>query len=180
MARVRLIHWKAAEADERIEALEACGHSVEYDEIDGGKSLNLIKDDPPDAIVIDLSRLPSHGRDVGNAMRQMKPTRHVPLVFVDGAAEKVEKVKQLLPDAIYCSWSKIAKGVQRALDKPAGKPVVPSDNLAGYSGTPLPKKLGIKAGTVVSLVSAPEHFVELLGELPEGAKLKSQLVGKVT
>jgi hypothetical protein len=42
---------------------------------------------------------------------------------------------------------------------------------AGYSGTPLAKKLGVRAGMWVVLVGAPEGFVELLGELPEGVEV---------
>jgi len=34
--------------------------------------------------------------------------------------------------------------------------------LAGYSGTPLPKKLGIKPGSVVRLFDAPDGFLESL------------------
>jgi hypothetical protein len=42
--------------------------------------------------------------------------------------------------------------------------------MAGYSGTPLPKKLGIKVGARVSLVGAPGGFAtETLGDLPVGA-----------
>ena len=37
---------------------------------------------------------------------------------------------------------------------------------AGYSGTPLVKKLGIKAGMKVAFVAAPSHYPELLGSLP--------------
>jgi hypothetical protein len=37
---------------------------------------------------------------------------------------------------------------------------------AGYSGTPLPKKLGIKPGHKVLLIGEPDEF-EGLGELPE-------------
>jgi hypothetical protein len=39
--------------------------------------------------------------------------------------------------------------------------------MAGYSGTPLAKKLGIKPGTVLKLVSAPEHYFELFTDLPD-------------
>jgi hypothetical protein len=49
------------------------------------------------------------------------------------------------------------------------KRVVPST--AGYSGTPLPKKLGIKPDMTVSLIGAPENFGDTLGEIPPGAKL---------
>ena len=42
---------------------------------------------------------------------------------------------------------------------------------AGYSGTPLPRKLGIGPGTCLRLVGAPDGFESILGELPEGAKV---------
>jgi Protein of unknown function (DUF3052) len=39
---------------------------------------------------------------------------------------------------------------------------------AGYSGTPLPKKLGFKPGMRVHFHAPPPQLPELLGELPEG------------
>jgi hypothetical protein len=41
--------------------------------------------------------------------------------------------------------------------------------MAGYSGTPLPQKLGIKPGHRVALVGSPGGFMETLGKLPDGA-----------
>lgn len=43
--------------------------------------------------------------------------------------------------------------------------------MAGYSGTPLPQKLGIKAGARVGLSKAPAAFATTLGPLPAGAVL---------
>ena len=43
---------------------------------------------------------------------------------------------------------------------------------AGYSGTPLPKKLGIKEGHQVAFPAAPDDFAETLGELPDGVVAK--------
>ncbi len=40
------------------------------------------------------------------------------------------------------------------------------DAVAGYSGTPLPRKLGIRPGSRVLLTGAPAGFEELLGPLP--------------
>jgi hypothetical protein len=40
--------------------------------------------------------------------------------------------------------------------------------VAGYSGTPLPKKLGIKEEHRVALLDAPDDIVQLLGDLPPG------------
>jgi hypothetical protein len=44
--------------------------------------------------------------------------------------------------------------------------------VAGYSGTPLAKKLGIKPGQRVAFPSAPDGFSELLGELPDDVSVK--------
>ena len=45
---------------------------------------------------------------------------------------------------------------------------------AGYSGTPLPKKLGIKKHSKVALVGAPDEFEKTLGVLPDGASLRKR------
>ncbi len=42
--------------------------------------------------------------------------------------------------------------------------------MAGYSGTPLPQKLGIKPGSRLALAGAPDRFAEALGPLPPGVK----------
>lgn len=46
---------------------------------------------------------------------------------------------------------------------------------AGYSGTPLPKKLGIKPGCKVHLVGAPEGYRKLLEPLPDSVQLTREL-----
>jgi hypothetical protein len=46
--------------------------------------------------------------------------------------------------------------------------------MAGYSGTPLPKKLGIKDGHRVAAIDAPPQFAELV----DGVPLSSQLRGR--
>lgn len=130
---------------------------------------------PPDAVVIDLGRLPSHGRDVGVAVRTRASTRTIPLVFVDGADHKVNRTREQLPDAVYTLGATLEPAVRKAIAKPLVDPVVPPSNLAGYSGTPLPKKLGIKADTTVALVGAPENFGSTLGTLPDGTKIRKTL-----
>ena len=42
--------------------------------------------------------------------------------------------------------------------------------MAGYSGTPLAKKLGIKEGSRIALVNAPKNFQSELGELPDNVQ----------
>lgn len=49
----------------------------------------------------------------------------------------------------------------------------------GYSGTPLPTKLGIKPGTRVLPVGAPRDYAGLLGRLPDGAALARRFSSRV-
>ena len=46
---------------------------------------------------------------------------------------------------------------------------------AGYSGTPLPKKLGIKEGTLLATVHAPDGFDATLGALPPEVEWRPRL-----
>ena len=48
---------------------------------------------------------------------------------------------------------------------------------AGYSGTPLPRKLGIKEGSRVAVLSAPGGFDATLGALPDGVAVRTRARG---
>lgn len=47
--------------------------------------------------------------------------------------------------------------------------------MAGYSGTPLAKKLGVKAGAEILLVDEPPEYLSWLAPLPEGVKFVSKV-----
>ena len=49
--------------------------------------------------------------------------------------------------------------------------------MAGYSGTPLTKKLGVTPGARLMLLAAPTDFDDTLGELPDEAKIVRRLAG---
>lgn len=177
MHRIRLIHWNAAEAAERAARLPADEFHVNHEQLDTA-GLRDLRVNPPDALLIDLGRLPSHGRDVGVAMRQTRTTRAIPLVFVDGDPAKVQRVRQLLPDAAYADWPGIQPALHQAITSPPSTPVVPESGLAGYSGTPLPRKLGIKAGYAVATPGAPDDFQATLGALPSDVILRRRVQGR--
>lgn len=46
---------------------------------------------------------------------------------------------------------------------------------AGYSGTPLVKKLGLKPGAKAAFLDTPAHYLDLLGGLPDGVRVLSRL-----
>jgi CheY-like chemotaxis protein len=132
--------------------------------------LRALRDALPDAFVIDLHRLPSQGRDLAILLRRQAATRGVPLVFVDGAPDVQKQLEKLLPDAPHAGWESIGPAVQRAVRDRPPETVMPLP-MAAYAGSPLPKKLRIKPGAAVLLLSAPPGFEEALTDIPAGARL---------
>jgi hypothetical protein len=45
---------------------------------------------------------------------------------------------------------------------------------AGYSGTPLPKKLGIREGSRVAILNGPGDFTSALGDLPARVSMRAR------
>ncbi|UCF59662.1 MAG: DUF3052 family protein [Anaerolineaceae bacterium] len=177
MTPVRLIHWNAAEAKECVQIIADLGYEVVFKVFDANELRN-IREAPPNAVVIDLSRLPSQGRDLGINLRKYKTTRNVPVLFVGGDQEKVDRIKEILPDAFYTSWDRIDEALRLATSKPLEDPVVPESVFEAYSGVQLSKKLGITTDSIVALVGAPEKFEDTLGELPEGVMLRKRDRGR--
>ncbi len=175
--RVLLIHWKPEEARERAAFLSRAGYEVEcFSTAGGGEGLRAYRERPPDAFVIDLSRLPSQGRAVATFLRQQKTTRMTPLVFVGGDPEKAGRIRRALPDATYVEWRAVRGGLREAFARRPAAPVVPG-TMDAYSGRPLAKKLGIRARSVVALLGAPEGFARKLEGLPEGVRVQSTTRG---
>jgi CheY-like chemotaxis protein len=170
MSRIRLIHWDTGEGKRCAAELRAAGHDVDWQTTFGPKDLRAMRECPPQAVIIDLRRAPSQGLAVGLALRQQKATRAAPLVFVEGDKAKTARVREVLPNAFYAPWPRMAATLKRAIERPPANPVAPGI-MAGYSGVPLVKKLGIRAGALVALLGAPEGLEKTLAELPEGARV---------
>jgi hypothetical protein len=169
MTRIRLVHWKPEEAGEGIQVLETAGFDVLAYPVSGPGFLRELENDRPDVVLIDLSRAPSQGRDLAVSVRMRKGTRGIPLVFVGGKAEKVERIRDLLPDASFTDWEQVAGTIVEAVRAGVHDPVVPGSAFAAYAGKPLAEKLGIKPNFVIAQVGAPSDFVSALGKLPEGS-----------
>jgi CheY-like chemotaxis protein len=175
MPRIRLIHRKADEAAAFEAILRDAGHVVDYDEkLDSG-GFRAIRASPPDALVIDLSRLPSHGREVATFVRGQKATRHIPIVFVGGDPEKVEAIRRVLPDAVYTVPGRLRSALRAALARQRTAlphPVVPAQMMARYASRSAAQKLGIREGTTAALIDPPRNYAGVIGELPPGAALE--------
>ena len=166
MPRIRLFHWNAAEAKPLIKQLQADGYTVDYpsDKV-LERRFRSLRESPPHAIVIDLTRLPSQGRHLAVAIRSKKTIRNIPIVFVDGDPKKVKRIRADLPDAIYTSRAKVESALKRA--KPLVSPASPP-----YSNRTTAQKLGIREGTSVAVVDAPHGYTKTVGTLPAGASFE--------
>lgn len=180
MKRIRLIHFHAEEAMERTARLVSLGHEVSGDVLrDGASWVKDVRRLRPDGVVIDLSRLPAHGREIGRSMRLSPGLRSTPIVFVGGDPAKVARVRELLPDATYTSWDRIGPDLDRTLAAPPEKPHVPPDHPGANTGRPLVEKLGFKSGMAVALVDAPKEVAAALeSEAPEGIAFRHDLRGR--
>jgi len=175
MGLIRLVCWKDEEAAERARFLKNAGLQVDASRFNPGGMITQLKENPPALILIDLDRLPSHGREVAVTLRSSKAMRHLPIVFAGGAEEKVARIKAEVPDAVFTDWGHAANAVKKALKKAPAVFAQPVPHMLRYAGSPLAKKLDLKAGVKAALIGAEEGFVELLGDLPEGVEFGTRI-----
>ncbi|UCD19143.1 MAG: hypothetical protein JSU64_06920 [candidate division WOR-3 bacterium] len=171
MKRVLLFHKDPGEVDETIRELNKAGYRIVHADV-SPSALRGMKENPPFAVIIDLTHAPSRGRDVGIYFRHYKSTRGVPIVFVGGAPEKVVDVKKHLPDAMYTDWRMLKRDLKRAILNPPAAPTAPGSLLAGYSDTPLVRKLGIKPRAAITLIGAPHDFEKMLISMARGVAIR--------
>jgi len=171
MPSVRLCHWRESEAAPLIDILRKAGYTVDYPGDKANGSFRSLREKPAFAVVIDLTRLPSHGRHVAAEIRATKSIRHIPIVFVDGDQEKVDRIRQEIPDAVYTSRTRLAAALKRA--KPLVDPVAPA-RIMNRTDRTTAEKLGIKAGSRVALIDPPADYMRVLGKLPKDASLEEE------
>lgn len=181
--RVVLVHWHEAEAHERAERLRAAGFFVDahWRQGDGKALTRALMAEPPAAVVVDLARLPSHGREVARYVRERKALQAVVLVFVPGDEAKTARARAEFPDAVFAGWDEMPRALPRAIA------AVPSAAMAGRgasagparacSTTPLLQKLGLAADHRFAIRRAPDGFLQSLAPLPAGVATSEQLRG---
>src|SRR5205085_8182551 len=145
MSKIFYVHWNEAELKERIKQLQASGNEVlaHWNTETGAK----LKEPYPDAFVVSLDRLPSHGKAFAGWVVGSKKRQGIPLIFEGGQAEKVETIKRKFPQALYCKTGAVADVLQKlqsgklkykaAVAKVAGKQSAASgaDKMGGGNDT---------------------------------------------
>lgn len=173
--RVFLVQWDEREARAAAVRLRDLGFIVEHEFAKSNNAATLfmrkMRAAPPDAMLINLDRSVAKGEWVALALRQSPATRLVPLVLYGGTPQAIARIRRLLPDVLYFrSLEDMLHELPSITAMKLKEAVKATSVMAGYSGTPLPKKLGIKQGSTVALVNAPRDFMETLGELPSQVK----------
>ena len=112
--QILFVHWNQEEAERLAIPLRESGWEVRF----WPAEFKDLKANPPSAILISLQRLPSHGRQVADAIWQSKWGRSIPLLFIDGAPDKVDAARKKFPQARFVAWADVA-GALASLSKPA-------------------------------------------------------------
>jgi hypothetical protein len=172
MPRVILFHWNREEGAARVRQLSQAGFEAELHTEGGGLSLRAMAGAL--AAVIDLTRLPSHGRAVAAWLRGSKSTRQIPIIFVDGEPEKITRVKQDVPDAAFVASKQLLAALKKA--KAPADPVIPRQMMHSTRSTA--QKLGIRENARVLLIDPPSNYLKVLGTLPAGVEFLEEAGAK--
>jgi len=151
--RVLVVHYETAAAVERAGRLRTDGFVAEPYLSIGTRGFREIRANSTDAIMIDLTRMPSYGKAMGAVLRENKSLCTIPLVFIEGDPAKAAAVREILPDAVYETWSNVRAAIERAVKRPPKTPMPPRRPVRS-----VPQKLGIGAASVVAMLHAPEGF----------------------
>jgi CheY-like chemotaxis protein len=108
-----LVHWNHLEAQKYARTLIESGWDVLFEAEDGGRAYQTIKSSSPAVIVIYLTRLPSHGRETAHAIRTNKSIREIPIIFVGGQGEALEKTQAKIPEAIFLAETELMDHLER-------------------------------------------------------------------
>lgn len=109
--RLFLIHWNAEEAEQMAAPLRKDGWEVAVESEGGAQARKAILADLPDAVLVSLARLPSHGRETARALKSSKTTRDIPIIFVGEPSDAMDKTRTRFRDATFVTEA----GLKRVL-----------------------------------------------------------------
>ena len=170
---VRVIGASPGAGTTWIARLEDAGYAIDREPVVGPEDLKRLALQPPHAVVIDLDRAPARGRDIALALRQRVATRRIPIVFVASDRSVFTRLKTLPLETMHAGPADVVMALASAVAMPPSGAAPAPPATAGYSGTPLPRKLGIKPGMRVVVVKPPEGFAAILEPLPPDVTLRT-------
>jgi hypothetical protein len=181
---LRLVCWNEADAERHAAELRREGYRVVAEPLaNPGGAVRYFREVDPDAVVIDLDRLPSYGRELGMSLRASKSTCHLPLIFAGGLAAKVDPIRAAIPGAIFAAWEDVLAAVRRAMDQPLAPRLLSRELPKATAPGALERKLDIKAQThfaIVPLTGDGSWLSEILTSIPEGSVPQRRLDASTT
>lgn len=112
--RVFLFLWDEDEAEATAQTIRDWGWNVDVEWQDGARGGAAVKADPPDAAVFYLNHKPSHSRATAEYLAQTKSTRGIPMIFVGGEGDGLEKTKAKIPGGQYISEAQLQAALEKA------------------------------------------------------------------
>ena len=114
--RIYFVHWNQTEAEARAAELTEAGHDVRAHWITD--KIDKWGDYLPDAVVISLDRLPSHGRAIAEWIWVAKKRQNNPILFAGGAPDKVKTTREKFPKAKFCAWEEVVEVLKTVIREP--------------------------------------------------------------
>lgn len=111
--RVFLFHWNQSEIEDYASKLRAWGWDVDTEWEDGARGGSAVKQNPPAAVIFDLTHKPSHSRATAEYLAQTKATSGIPLIFVGGEGSALEKTKSRIPNGVFVSQDQLAATLEQ-------------------------------------------------------------------
>jgi hypothetical protein len=99
-----LVHWNEGEAEDLAAPLKEQGWTITLLHSPGQFKLRGLRKSPPAALVISMRRLPSHGREIADAVWSSKWGREIPIIFFDSKREILASLQEKFPDARFTTW----------------------------------------------------------------------------
>ncbi len=111
---VFLVVWDAAAVGTVAPLLRDAGWEVWTESEDGGRAYRGIREHAPACLVVDLSRRPSHGREVVRSLRATRSGRALPVVYSGGDSSSTEfdqgpaeQIESLRPELILAALERL-------------------------------------------------------------------------
>ena len=111
--RLFLIHWNAEEAEALAAPLRKDGWDVDIESEGGAQARRRILAGVPDAVLVSLARLPSHGRETVQALKSSKATRDLPIIFVGEPSDAMDKTRTRFRDATFVTEEGLKRVIAR-------------------------------------------------------------------
>lgn len=106
--KIFLVHWNQLESVGLSSVLRAQGWLVETEAEDGQRACRRILSDLPLAVVIYLTRLPSHGRETAAYLRTRPAGIALPILFVGGSDDARRKTSEKVADARFVTQESLS------------------------------------------------------------------------